>query len=258
MNELEIQALGMSRSGNHAIANWIFRQAEAPKLLLNCAEGKTDPFLSARPLMTGGPVWRAVDAAGRADLAHRSRSRRLLYHSYEDSWLAHAFSDKLERHHDAWLGPSRRRVRLLVLRDPFNLFASRLRMGAALSPHVSRRMWKQHARAALGRGRKVPDLVVVLYNRWCREPAYRAALARALGLSPCDAGLDEVAATAGGSSFDGLLYDGRAGQMPTGDRWRAYADDSEWAALIDDEMCTLSEDLFGPAPWQAPDRAALG
>lgn len=108
LNELEIQMCGMSRSGNHAIANWIFRQAPQPKLLLNCAEGKTNPFLSCRPLSTGIP-WQAdpdndVEAERRAG---PFRDKALLMHTYEDSWLRHAFSRELDRHHDDWPGPSR-------------------------------------------------------------------------------------------------------------------------------------------------------
>ena len=246
MNELEIQVLGMSRSGNHAVCNWIFSQAGEPKLLLNCAEGKTNPFTTCRPFSTGQPGWRA---APDPDAAPESRAdRALLMHSYEDSWFAHAFSGDLEANHAAWLGPSRRRVRLLILRDPYNLFASRLKMGAALSTHVSRKMWKQHAREALGETRKVKDKVVVLYNRWATEKDYRRALAVQLGLTFTDAGADHVPQTMGGSSFDGTAFDGRAAEMATRDRWRAYVHDLAYRAIFDAEMVSLATRLFGPPP----------
>lgn len=249
MNELEIQALGMSRSGNHAVANWIFAQADAPKLLLNCAEGKTNPFETCRPLSTGGFGWRGEpDFDVEAEAAGRFADKALLFHSYEDSWLAHAFSKPLEENHDTWLGPSKRRVRLLILRDPFNLFASRLKMGAALSPHISRRMWKQHAREALGETRKVRDKVVVLYNRWAVDRDYRKDVAGQLGLRFTDAGADEVPRTQGGSSFDGTAFDGRAAEMRTRERWRAYENDARYRAIFDDEMVDLSARLFGPPP----------
>jgi hypothetical protein len=34
-----------------------------------------------------------------------------------------------EQHHDQWVGASWQRYDVLILRDPFNLFASRLRAG---------------------------------------------------------------------------------------------------------------------------------
>lgn len=169
-------------------------------------------------------------------------------HSYEDSWLAHAFSRKLEAHHDAWLGPSRCRIRLLVLRDPYNLFASRMKMGAALSPHVSRKMWKQHAREALDDTRKVKSKIVVLYNRWATDRTYRRRIAGELGLTFTDAGANHVPQTMGGSSFDGTSFDGRAAEMATEDRWKAYANDPNYLAIFDEEMVSLATRLFGPPP----------
>lgn len=245
-NEIEIQTLGMSRSGNHAIANWIFALSGAPKLYLNCAEGKTDPFETCRPL-DSGLAWRAEGVDVGAERAGRRQRKRLLMHSYEDSWLAHAFSRPLEENHDAWLGRSARRVPLIVLRDPYNLFASRLRMGAALSPMVARRMWKQHAREALGETRRLKGrAVTALYNRWARDPEYRAGLAERLGFAGAEADISRVAACNGGSSFDGLGYDGQADRMPVDRRWLAYRDDPTFRDLIDDEMAELSERLFGP------------
>lgn len=252
MNALDIQMVGMSRSGNHAIANWIFAQAGTPKLLLNCAEGKTDPFLTCRPLDTG-LCWRAEPAIDPdAARARRSADRALLMHSYEDSWLGHAFSVALERNHDRWLGPSRRRIDLLVLRDPFNLFASRLRMGAGLSPDVARRMWKQHAREALGATRRLRnDPVVVLYNRWASDPGYRREIADRLGLRFSDRGFDEVSACAGGSSFDGVAFDGRASRMATGERWRSFVGDAHYRRHFDAETVAMAQALFGFAPLAA-------
>ena len=245
VNEVEIQALGMSRSGNHAIADWIYAQAEAPKLVLNCAEGKTNPYLTCRPLASGRG-WRSAGVDMEAERAGRRSRKALVMHTYEDSWLAHAFSRELDREHDAWLGPSRRRVALLVVRDPFNLFASRTKMGAALSPGIARKMWKQHAREALGETRRIKrELVVVRYNLWAKDDAYRAALAERLGLGAGEADIDRVAACNAGSSFDGLTYDGRAREMPVEDRWRAYADDPAFRAIFDEEMMRLSDRLFG-------------
>ncbi|ESR25722.1 hypothetical protein [Lutibaculum baratangense] len=248
MNELEVQILGMSRSGNHAISNWIYQQSENPKVVLNCAEGKTNPFLTCRPLGSGRP-WRAepgidLEAEGQGRLTRKAA----LIHTYEDSWFGHAFSTQLNQEHDRWVGPSRRRVRLLVLRDPFNLFASRIRMGCDLSSHVAQRMWKQHARAALGGGSARPaGLRVVLYNRWAVDRTYRRDLAHALGIAFTDQGANEVPDCAGGSSFDGTAFDGRPEHMALAGRWRRYADAPDFWRIFDEETLAMSERLFGEA-----------
>lgn len=248
LNELEVQMCGMSRSGNHAIANWIYRQAPQPKLLLNCAEGKTDPFASCRPLSTGLPWRTSPDQDVEAERGTGPfRRKALLMHTYEDSWLRHAFSTELEEAHDEWLGPSRRRIEVLVVRDPFNLFASRLRMGASLSAGIARRIWKQHARAALvPKAPRGHERMAILYNRWCTDRAYRAQIARQLGLEFTDEGVEDVPACNGGSSFDTTSFDGRASEMATTDRWQMFRDDDRYWQIFDEETVALSAELFGP------------
>lgn len=249
MNQLELHILGMSRSGNHAITDWIFLQAKGRKLLLNCAEGKTNPFLTCRPL-EGDVSWRADPPINiEAERSGRFSAKDLLIHTYEDSWLGHAFSREFADHHDAWVGPSRRRVELVILRDPFNLFASRTAIGCALSSKIAPRMWHQHAGVALSpASRGSVERRVVIYNRWARDRAYRRDLARFLGVPFTDRGFDAIPACGGGSSFDGTSYDGRATAMPTDERWRRYADRDEYRNLFDVRTIELSERIFGPAP----------
>lgn len=252
MNGMEIRLVGLSRSGNHAVAEWILAQAPGRTCYLNCAEGKTNPFATCRPLGDGQPArasWPGFDLS--AEAAGVLSRKDLLLHSYEDSFLAHALGDVFEDNHDAWVGPSRRRLDVVVLRDPFNLFASRRAAGSDLSPVVARRMWMQHARAHLSplwTRKPRPPLVPVSYNRWATSRDYRRALAERLGLPFSDAGVERVADCHGGSSFDGLAYDGRASTMPVLDRWRAYADDARYRALFDDRLRDLSVTLFGAAP----------
>jgi hypothetical protein len=259
LNELEIHFCGMSRSGNHALAEWIFDQARTPKLLLNAAEGGTNPFLTCRPLASG-KGWRAepeidIEAARRGRFAPQN----LLMHTYEDSPLDYAFSEELERHHDEWLGRSRRRIDLLVVRDPYNLFASRLRLNRYLPPDVATAIWKQHAREALGETQILPqERLVVLYNQWTRDPGYRREIARHLDIRFSDEIAQRVRDCAGGSSFDGLAFDGQASEMATGERWKAYVGNEEYRGLFDSEMAELAERLFGMAAPFAVDRERTG
>lgn len=247
MNDLEIQVLGMSRSGNHAIVDWIFAQADRPKLLLNCAEGGTNPFVSCRPLNADSHGWRANPAIDiEAERRGTHSPKALLVHTYEDSPLDYTFSAELERNRTEWLGRSRRRVNLLVLRDPYNLFASRRQMGRNLPPDVARDFWKQHAREALGDTQTLTgETRPVLYNRWTCQLDYRRDIASFLGLEFSDRGIDKVPDCAGGSSFDGTDFDGKAMAMATDRRWIHFADDSRFKEFFDDEMVELTQRLFG-------------
>lgn len=249
-NETEILLVGMSRSGNHALVNWIWAQAQGRLCFLNCAEGRTNPFTSCRPLDDGRP-WRATEAGFdlAAEAAGALSAKDLLIHSYEDNFLGHVFSPQLRRHRDDWVGRSARRIDMLVLRDPFNLFASRRQAGMDTGRTVALRIWKQHAREFLGDRRHLrEDKLVVSYNRWCADRAYRADVAAHLGLAFSDAGREAIAACHGGSSFDGQAYDGRAAEMPVFDRWRRRAEDADYWALFDAETLDLSERIFGTLP----------
>lgn len=251
VNDTEIRVIGMSRSGNHALIRWITAQLDGRTCFLNCAEPKTNPFRSARPLR-GGHVYEAnYDLDLAAEQAGDFSRKDTLVHSYEDAFLGMVCGDDFEQNHDDWVGPSARRVDVLVLRDPFNLFASRRRASyAVVTPHTARRIWKQHAREfAQGPRHLRPDHVLVRYNDWARDEAYRAEIARQLGLRFTDAGINRVPDVGAGSSFDGTAYDGRASEMDVLGRWRHYADDPDFLDFLDDpDLQALSDEVFGPIP----------
>ena len=251
INQTELRVIGMSRSGNHAIIQWILAQAPGRWCFLNCAEGKSNPFETARVMDDGEPY--RVNYEG-FDLERERQGdftrKDWLVFNHEDAFLAHACSDAFEREHDAWVGPSRRRLDVLVLRDPFNLLASRLRALNFCEPvSVARRIWKQHARQFAGRPRRLRHgPVLINYNRWVAEMDYRRELAEQLGLPFTDEGVQDVAACAGGSSFDGLTFDGEARRMKVLERWRYYADKPHFWAIFDEQMIELSQQIFGPRP----------
>lgn len=243
-----LRITGMSRSGNHALIHWILRQLQGRWCFLNCAEPGVNPFLSARP-MDDGAVHLANDPGfdlARAAAGNPAALDHLVF-SHEDVFLKPLFRREargtLERHVGGW----GRWRDVLILRDPYNLFASRRRSGlTAVTPAAAARIWKQHARAFLGRCRGVPrDLIAVSYNRWATDCGYRQEIAAQLGLAFTDAGMEQIPRCLGGSSFDGLAFDGRASSMRVTERWRHYADEPEFRALFDPEMRDLAEEAFG-------------
>jgi hypothetical protein len=249
VNETEVRVVGMSRSGNHAIINWVLAQWPGRTCFLNCAEPGSNPFRSARPRTPELPPWRALyeDFEIGAERAGRFSRKDLLLHSYEDTFLGPFKKPEHELRHEEWVGRSRRRIDLLILRDPRNLFASRLASGYGwLEDELVARVWAQHAREFLGRRRNLTqERLPVSYNEWVTSPAYRQALAEALGLQFDDSAAHKVPAAAGGSSFDGTAYDGRAEEMPVLRRWHRFAGDERFNRMLTSEVRELSERIFG-------------
>lgn len=250
-NGRELRVIGLSRSGNHAILGWILEQLKGTWVFLNCAEARTNPFGTARPMDDGATHRTNVPGF---DLAAERRGHHLprdhLVVSHEDSFLGYVQDESYEANHDAWVGTSGTRRDVLVLRDPFNLIASRrtARVGWVRS-RTALRIWRQHAREALGPGRSLPrDRVLVRYNDWVCSRDYRERVAGALGLRFTDEGREAVPPVGGGSSFDGGGFDGRASEMRVLERWRAFADDPGFRELFDEETLSLSEALFGRLP----------
>lgn len=250
VNRREIRVIGLSRSGNHAVVRWIASRTEGRVCFLNCCEGKQNPFESARALSSGA----VTEASYAIDLERERRgefSRKdLLIFNHEDSFLAHACSGVYEEHHDEWVGVSGERIDLLLLRDPFNLIASRRRRrGTLVKAPAAMRIWKQHAREFLGRGRRRNQRRVELsYNHWFADPDYRESVAAELGLAAGEGSIDRVADCFGGSSFDGMTFDGRARDMRVLERWRHDWDDPTFHATFDAQTVELARDIFGEMP----------
>lgn len=259
VNEREFRVVGLSRSGNHAVINWIIEQAEGRVCFLNCVEPKQNPFESPRPMGDG----RCFKSTYEMDLEREARgelsAKELLIYNYEDCFLGMVTDEEFEASRERWLGTSREQHDLLILRDPFNLFASRKRSGMyrdrereganLVTLYTAVRIWKQHAAQFLGRRSYLqPPVVPVNYNRWATERAYREQLARRLDLQFTDAGVEAVPQTAGGSSFDGRAYAGEAGEMEVLTRWKHYAGDEELWRYFDEELLEMSEAIFGRLP----------
>lgn len=89
-----------------------------------------------------------------------------------------------------------------IVRDAYNLAASLLKAEMAAGPDdmaIFIRDWLALAEIA----RREPERCI-FYNRWFDSEPYRRQLAARLGVAYCDHTLGAVANEAGGSSFDGL------------------------------------------------------
>ncbi|HEX5764519.1 MAG TPA: hypothetical protein VFY27_03070 [Woeseiaceae bacterium] len=255
MNRHEYRVIGMSRSGNHAIIDWILSQASGRTCFLNCAEPQSNPFSTARQLDYGCRIVANypefdVEAELRGDFT----DKHLLLVSHEDCFLGTVARGSYEDNHDALVGPSLERRDILILRDPFNLFASRMRGEFGhVSTTTALRIWKQHAREYLGARRYLKHpRILIDYNQWASRKSYRRQIAKQLELHFTDASFEKVPATGNGSSFDGRRYNGRATCMRILERWKHFIDSEAYAALFDHEVYTLSQRIFGDIGYPGP------
>jgi len=255
VNHNEIRVVGMSRSGNHAIIEWLLAQTSGRTCLLNCAEPGQNPYLWARPLGPDEPGHRAnyrIDI--HAEQAGKFSRKNYLVHSYEDVFLGSFRKPQHMADRPRWVGRSARQIDVLILRDPYNLFASRLATGfSVLSQEMAVKVWCQHARQFAGRRRYLEQPVCINYNLWASSAAYRSGVAEQLGLEFDDRTAQQVPSCGGGSSFDGLAYNGEASTMRVFDRWRNYSHDPAYLALFTKQARALAREIFGPLP---ADRAA--
>ncbi len=248
VNNIEICFHGMARSGNHAVINWI---------------------LSMYPGTTH--FW---NAATNVPKKYFFRQKPFLLRSHENRSLAEIFDSDLEKLHDLYMGKSSKRYNVLLIRDPFNLFSSRLKqvldqnfdqskhgfiMGhptyiyGASKPEEYVSIWKEHAKEYLGLTSYLgDDKITINYNQWFLDSSYREKTATLLGLSYNEESINKVVGEnepGAGSSFDKYQYNGQAKEMKVLERWTNMIDNSNYCSLFADrEVWELSEQIFGLIP----------
>ena len=170
INEVEIRVAGMRRSGNHAIINWLvshyndsvcfLNNCEIGNPLVNYGKDSLDKF-------NGNSLF-DFEKEGQGDF----RKKDCLIYSYEDKLLEDIFTEHFNDNHNKWLGKSKYRYDVLILRDPFNMFASRLFRWSRTKEFIFRSkkdsaLWKSYAREYLGRTSLLShNKIVINYNRW--------------------------------------------------------------------------------------------
>lgn len=204
---------GMSRCGNHAIVRWLVPHWEQAGYQVHFYNNATKDFLHHLEFVMGD---------------RSPTSRKVLMVSLED------FNAVM----DARIGSLTRVAdhNIVLLRDPLNLFASRIaglgpdrgvflgegefdeerrldaerQVIAGMPPHIETYM--NHWREFTGATNFLHNKVAISYNRWVSEESYRRGLIEGMGLEFTDSGF----AVRADSSFG-------SGQWSTGDylkRWR--------------------------------------
>lgn len=264
-NSTAIRVHGLQRSGNHAIMNWIAAQSAGICVVLNDCEPRTNPFDSMQEYCeyADGRLVSLLHTWDRAtrELVHPRipRQRNVLIHSYEDRELPG--EDNLP---NSWIGSSNSQFEVLIVRDPLNFFASRLKMWDRLTGlkerHLVVELWKKHAREALGLTSVLEPThkVFIEFGKWKDDATYRRHIAAKLGIAFSDRGIDSLVQIGLGSSFDSFNYRTRASEMAVNQRWRSCIGDGVYRSILaDKELQQLSIRLFGQhAAWKDINRSA--
>jgi hypothetical protein len=155
----------------------------------------------------------------------------------------------------------------LILRDPYNHFASMLARPRYVFPYVDSMkeidQYKTAASAAERKGKKMQNAiplwkhyakewlretdylkcVPVSYNEWFVSLEYRQSLSESCGLEFSDSRLNYIPRPGGGSSFEKKKKRGQ--NLDVLNRWQVFKDKEWFDQLFDEEIQELSKRIFG-------------
>ena len=134
---------------------------------------------------------------------------------------------------------------VVVLRDPYNLFASRVNFWEKSTiPEVEsicrfRQLWKNHANQRFNK-----NTIMIYYNKWFVDKNYRTDVCRQLNIEFSDAGINDVVGFGDGSSFDFTNFNGKANKMCVLTRYKQISSFES----VDSEMIAICKTLFNDIP----------
>lgn len=269
VNQKEIRIIGLKRNGNHAVINWIEKQATGFVVHLNDIRVGENPYrciynslaqdhprnswmgqqILRYPQYRGKEGFELIEREAKGDF----QPKDCLIYSYEDYEISKISSHFSEYKHDFYFGKSAQRYDVLILRDPFNMLASRLKSNK--NPVKSWHktvvdMWIDYAKEYLGETNYLKyNKIAVNYNQWVQDRDYRQQIANKLQLNFSDRGIHNVKTFGGGSSFDGTKFKGKASNMNVFDRWKHFIDNSDYKNMLNNpELFDYSQRIFGSIP----------
>ena len=250
INQKEIKVVGLRRSGNHGIIIWLRRHYQQKIWHLNNVSPFKNPY---RQLYHH---YSDKERLKQEALGNFSPKECLIY-NYENYTLESIVNSKCEKNHDLYLGKSANRYDLLILRDPYNMFAS-LRKGQLQTNNKNycktypknresiTQLWLNYAKEFLEETNYLQQKrVMVNYNQWVSNLDYRKSISQELDLNFCDAGFNVVKNYGGGSSFDGTKFNAKADKMDVLNRWQEFVNDEEYRKMFNKEIIEYSQKIFG-------------
>ena len=245
VNQRLIRFCGIQRTGNHALINWIIAQEQLETCYINGAFPGVNPWQENWGISYPNfPYW-PEERDARGELV----GKELLLVSYENRPLDEVAADRDDI--SKYIGVSKSDRCVLVLRDPYNTFASWLKRDTPVTQAVVD-LWKTYAYEFLGKQNVLGTKVCISFNEWFLSRDYRCQLAQQLGLRFTDRGVDVVSHHGGGSSFDGQALKGQTKSMKVLTRYHHYLDNPDFKGIFeaDPELEYLSYEIFGDLPAQ--------
>lgn len=255
-NDIEIAVVAQQRSGHHAIINWMRCNMNVPSVFINNCYSVGNPLLfnqSANQIVPPDIQEKPfdLDKEQKGKLTFKS----CLIYNYEDQRLPYIkfYQHKINR--VAWLGKSRRFYKVLIIRDPFNLLASKLKWskGKQNAPSLAnlffiKNQWKRYAKYYLEHYKQDNHIVCIDYNSWFAKEAMQKKYAEQLGLASYNKGLKKVSQYGPKeqiTSFDSWKKGTDAQNMKVMERWQFFQEDENYLKLIaDKELIELSQELY--------------
>lgn len=250
MQNLEIAVHALQRSGHHAVIEWllaILRRKHGLNNVLfinwiNERSMQVDPFnYEGRDL-----------AATEAPTATKDTRRNVLIYNFEDAGTHMLYQSAL--YGPRYVGDSGVRLNVIVLRDCYNMLASRYHRATnhdrpfSNSHEAAVGMWLDQARMFLnssGMPDGVTSPICISYNQWFSSDEYRRGVA--LAVAGCNSPEEPASAInhfGFGSSFDG--FEGDARSMDVLHRWKCLRYSTEYQRLVDNPaIARYNDELFG-------------
>lgn len=251
INKKEIRVIGLRRSGNHGIIIWLRRHYAEKIWHLNNVSPAKNPY---RQLLEHYPDKEKLRQEAQGIFSRK----KCLKYNFRNYILDSIINSQCEINHDLYLGKSEVRYDLLILRDPYNMFASICKGQNQSSknnnysttyPHNQKtigELWLDYAKEFLGETNYLPHKkVIVNYNQWLCNVNYRQNISKNLGLDFCDAGFNVVKNYGGGSSFDGINFNSQAIKMNLLNRWQKFKDNDSYKKMLNQDIIKYSQKIFG-------------
>jgi len=195
----------MRRSGQHAIISWIMAQFKEKIVFVNNQKYRE-----------------GLNVAG--------RTHKII--NYEDHRIDRIHKPEIKRIHK----------NILILRDPFNLYASRLKIEYRLAQDKRTSLvWIQHAKEYLNRHGNLSNKYIINYNRWFEDKSYRRGISNDLCQFWNDK-VDFVPSYGNGSSFDKTRKKGT--DLKVTERWKHYTNNARYKSFFTEEMVDLAKQIF--------------
>jgi len=259
INNVEFRIVSLARSGHHGIINWIIGQCHGKVCYLNGVKPNRNPYLTyvGKNLKNISEKQFSVDK----EKENKTLKKDYLIYSYEELPLEEIFPNDSGHDHDKYVGKSSKKFDILILRDPYNYFASRLKLEEMglydpnirikLTNKASReilvKLWLQYAKEYLGETAYLKNnKIVINFDKWVSDKSYRQELAKKLNLKFSDVMMNKITKSGPGSSFDKLKYADDGGKMKVLERWKVMKDYPFYRSIFEDKkLVQISNKIFG-------------